>query len=151
MVVEFVLMWAVAFPIATAIVIGQDVKNYLAMWWRYKPMLLLKIKMALTRCGFRVSYGLEDLDRAKKSKGIVMDKQAIKELMYGGLKEIMNNSRYYYKSSVGKNYSSFTTVGREVVNEFVTDLAGYITEAEEAELDTRAKDMVLKTLKSKHE
>lgn len=76
-----------------------------------------------------------------------MDKQAIKELMYGGLKEIMNNSRYYYKSSVGKNYSSFTTVGREVLNEFVTDLAGYITEAEEAELDQRAKDLVLKELK----
>jgi len=76
-----------------------------------------------------------------------MEKQAIKELMYGGLKEIMNNSKYYYKSSVGKNYSSFTTAGADVVKEFVTDLAGYITEAENQELDQRAKDIVLKELK----
>ena len=76
-----------------------------------------------------------------------MEKQAIKELMYGGLKEIMNNNRYYYKSSVGKNYSSFTESGKQVVEEFVMDLAGYIIEAENAELDQRAKDMVIKGLK----
>lgn len=77
-----------------------------------------------------------------------MDKQAIKELMYGGLKEIMNNNRYYYKSSVGKHYSNFTAIGKETVNEFVQDIAGYITEAENAELDQRAKDIVMKELKS---
>ena len=110
-------------------------------------MLLLKIKMVLIRLGFRVSLGLGDLEQAKKSKGYTMDKQAIKELMYGGLKEIMNNNRYYYRSSVGKNYSSFTSVGREVLHKFVEDLAGYICEAEDAELDARAKDMVLKELK----
>ena len=76
-----------------------------------------------------------------------MDKQAIKELMYGGLKEIMNNNRYYYKSSVGKEYSSFTQNGKEVVQEFVTDLAGYIIAAENAELDQRAKDLVMRELK----
>lgn len=77
-----------------------------------------------------------------------MEKQAIKELMYGGLKEIMNNNRYYYKSSVGRQYNSFTESGKAVVQEFVQDLAGYITAAENAELDQRAKDMVLKELKS---
>lgn len=76
-----------------------------------------------------------------------MEKQAIKELMYGGIKEIMNNGKYYYRSSVGKEYSNFTNAGKEVVNEFVQDLAGYITAAENAELDQRAKDMVLKELK----
>jgi hypothetical protein len=76
-----------------------------------------------------------------------MDKQAIKELMYGGLKEIMNNNRYYYRSSVGKNYSSFTTLGREVLTEFVTDIAGYIVEAEDQDLDQRAKKIMLDELK----
>lgn len=76
-----------------------------------------------------------------------MEKQAIKELMYGGLKEIMNNSRYYYRSSIGKEYSSFTDAGKEVLQEFVADLASYITQAEEKELDQRAKDMVMKELK----
>lgn len=76
-----------------------------------------------------------------------MEKQAIKELMYGGIKELMNDRRYYYKSSVGKQYSSFTESGKQVVEEFVMDLAGYIIEAENAELDQRAKDLVFKELK----
>jgi len=138
---------AIIFPIATVIVFGKEVVSCLDKWLKFVPMLLLKIKMALTRYGFRVSYALEDLQQAKKCKGFVMDKQAIKELMYGGLKEIMNNNRYYYKSSVGKEYSSFTPNGKEVVQEFVTDLAGYIIAAENAELDQRAKDLVMKELK----
>jgi hypothetical protein len=77
-----------------------------------------------------------------------MEKQAIKELMYGGVKEIMNNNRYYYKSSVGKHYSNFTEPGKIAVQEFVAEIAAYITDAENAELDQRAKDMVLKELKS---
>lgn len=76
-----------------------------------------------------------------------MEKQAIKEIMYGGLKELMDNRQYYYKSSVGKNYSSFTTVGREALHQFIEELAGFITEAENADLDKRAKDMVIKELK----
>ena len=79
-----------------------------------------------------------------------MEKQAIKELMYGGLKEIMNNSRYYYRSSISKEYSSFTDAGKEVLQEFVADLAGYITAAEEKELDQRAKDMIMKELKQEN-
>jgi hypothetical protein len=103
--------------------------------------------MALTRLGFHVSCGLGDLQQAKKSKGFVMEKQAIKEVMYGGLKEIMNNNRYYYRSSVGKNYSNFTESGKQAVQEFVTDLAGHIIAAEDQELDQRAKDMIMKELK----
>lgn len=76
-----------------------------------------------------------------------MEKQAIKELMYGGIKEIMNNSRYYYRSSTGRQFSSFTENGKTAVQEFVTEIAAYITDAENAELDQRAKDMVLKELK----
>ena len=79
-----------------------------------------------------------------------MEKQAIKELMYGGLKEIMNNSRYYYRSSIGKEYSSFTSTGKEVIQEFVADLASYITEAENKELDQRAKDIVMRELKQEN-
>jgi hypothetical protein len=103
--------------------------------------------MVLIRLGFPVSLGLGDLARVKKSKRFIMDKQAIKELMYGGLKEIMNNGRYYYRSSVGKTYSSFTSTGKDVMHQFIEDMAGYICEAEDAELDERAKEIVLKELK----
>jgi hypothetical protein len=140
-------MWALVLVMPIVIVIGWLGRRLSDMWQKLEPMLLLRTKMALIRLGFRVSLGLEDLHRAKKCKGYRMEKQAIKELMYGGLKEIMNNNRYYYKSSVGKEYSSFTESGKQVVEEFVMDLAGYITDAENAELDQRAKDMVLKELK----
>ena len=147
MVVEYVLMWVLVLVMPIALTIGWIGRHLLDMWQKYVPMLLLRIKMALTRLGFPVIYGLEDLQQAKNYKGFVMEKQAIKELMYGGLKEIMNNSRYYYRSSIGKEYSSFTDAGKEVLQEFVADLASYITQAEEKELDQRAKDMVMKELK----
>lgn len=115
--------------------------------FRLLDVTLLRIKLVLFGLGMRVRLGLSDFERIKHHKGFVMEKQAIKELMYGGLKEIMSNSRYYYKSSIGKEYSSFTSTGKEVVQEFITELAGHIVEAENAELDQRAKDMVMRELK----
>jgi hypothetical protein len=109
--------------------------------------MLLRIKILLRRLGFPISFGLIDLDRAKTYKGFVMEKQAIKEVMYGGIKELMNNRHYYYRSSVSKEFSHFTTEGTEAVQSFIVDMARYITEAENKELDQRAKDMVMKELK----
>lgn len=76
-----------------------------------------------------------------------MDKTAIKHMMYGGIKELMADRRYYYNSGIGKNYSYFTEQGKLALQEFVSDIAVYITEAENTELDQRAKDIVLKELK----
>lgn len=76
-----------------------------------------------------------------------MEKTAIKHMMYGGIKEIMNDRRFYYNSGMGKQYSHFTDEGKLAVYEFVTDIAAYITDAENTELNQRAKDMVLKELK----
>jgi hypothetical protein len=109
--------------------------------------MLLRIKILLRRLGFLVPFGLMDLDRAKTYKGFVMEKQAIKEVMYGGIKELMNNRHYFYRSSVSKEFSHFTTEGEAAVKSFVVDMARYIYEAEDKELDQRAKDMVMKELK----
>ncbi len=76
-----------------------------------------------------------------------MDKTAIKHMMYGGIKELMSDRKYYYTSSTGRHFSHFTDEGKVAVQEFVTEIAAYITEAENKELDQRAKDMVLKELK----
>ena len=76
-----------------------------------------------------------------------MDKGAIKQLMYGGIKELMNDRRFYYNSSMGKNYSYFTDAGKVAVYEFVTEIASYITDAENADLDKRAKEMMINDLK----
>ena len=147
MIVEFVLMWAVAFPIAIVIVIGQDALRWLNKLLRFELMLLLRIKMALIRLGFRVSLGLGDLERAKRSKRLIMEKGAIKELMYGGLKEIMGNRRYYYDSRSDLRFSSFTAEGEIAVREFVCEISKFISAAENKALDERAKDIILSELK----
>lgn len=77
-----------------------------------------------------------------------MQKSAIKDLMYGGLEEIINNRNHYYNSSVGAGYSHFTDSGEEAVMEFIKLIAHKIHEAEQADLDRRAKEQVLKELKS---
>lgn len=76
-----------------------------------------------------------------------MQKGAIKDLVYGGLEEILNNRNYYYNSSVGANYSHLTDSGKEAVIEFIGLISSKIIEAENADLDRRAKEQVLKELK----
>lgn len=76
-----------------------------------------------------------------------MNKHAIKEMMFGGINELMRNKDYYYHSSVGATYSHWTERGREALNEYMDFMAWKMREAEEAELDARAKDMVMKELK----
>jgi len=78
-----------------------------------------------------------------------MEKSAIKDLCYGGLLELLNNRNYYYKSSVGQAYSHLTEDGKTAVSEFMDLVAWKILEAENAELDLRAKQQVLDQLKKK--
>lgn len=77
-----------------------------------------------------------------------MEKQAIKELIYGGINELMQNSRYYYHSNVGSDYSKWTPDGKLAVQEFLEQITKFIHDAEQAALDDRSKDILLKTLKS---
>ena len=55
-----------------------------------------------------------------------MDRQAIKDLVYGGITELMNNRNYFYWSSVGANYSHFTDEGKVALAEFF-NAKGYPT------------------------
>ena len=76
-----------------------------------------------------------------------MQKLAIKDLAYGGMMELLSNSRYYYRSGVGAGYSHLTEDGKDAVIEFVDMIAWKMLEAEDRELDTRAKQQVLDQLK----
>jgi hypothetical protein len=76
-----------------------------------------------------------------------MEKSAIKELMYGGINELMQNNRYYYRSSVGRGYSKWTEHGEQALKEFVSEISHLINEAEEQALDQRAKQLVIEELK----
>ena len=76
-----------------------------------------------------------------------MDKDAVKNLIFGGVCELMRDRRYYYRSSIGANYCHFTDLGEVALKEFMSQMAEVIHRAEEAELDKRAKEMVIKGLK----
>lgn len=78
-----------------------------------------------------------------------MDRQALKDLMYGGLEEIINNGRYYYNSSIGSNYNHFTDAGKENVTKFMEMMAGEMFKCRQEEDAKRSKDMVMKELTAK--
>lgn len=76
-----------------------------------------------------------------------MQKDAIKDLVYGGIEEIINNRKYYYASSVGFGYNHFTEEGKEALCEFMDLMAYKIREAEQEDLNSRAKQQVINGLK----
>jgi hypothetical protein len=76
-----------------------------------------------------------------------MDKSAIKELVYGGVQELMRNRKYYYHSSVGVNYCHWTDEGEKALAAYMNLMGWQILEAEEAVLRQKAKDMVVNGLK----
>jgi hypothetical protein len=76
-----------------------------------------------------------------------MDKDAVKNVMFGGVCELIRDSRYYHHSSVGPEYCHFTARGEVAIKDFMTQMAVNITKAEEVDLNKRAKEMVLKGLK----
>jgi hypothetical protein len=76
-----------------------------------------------------------------------MDKSAVKDLMYGGINELIHSEKYYRYSPVGPEYCRFTDTGKVALEEFMAQMAVNIRMAEKAELDKRAKDMVINGLK----
>ena len=107
-------------------------------------MLLRKIKMALIRCVSRDFYDSEVLKLEKKYN---MKKDAIKDMIYGGLLELMRNPDNYYASSVDFKYNHFTKEGHEAVGSFVSAMCGMIHNIEASDLDARAKELMLQDLK----
>jgi len=76
-----------------------------------------------------------------------MDSESIKALLYGSIKELSRNRKYYYHSSVGINYSHWTEEGVAALSDFMNLMAHKMQEIEAVELDKRAKELVIKGLK----
>jgi hypothetical protein len=76
-----------------------------------------------------------------------MDKAAVKDLIYGGVNELIHNGKYYYHSSVGPEYCHFTDVGKVAISEFMNQMAITMYKVDTAELDKRANAMVIQGLK----
>lgn len=76
-----------------------------------------------------------------------MKRQAAKDLLYGGLLELVHNNRYYYNSSVSVDYNKFTEDGKEALQDFMKHMASVMLKSEEEDLNKRSKELVLKGLK----
>lgn len=77
----------------------------------------------------------------------MLEKSVIKDTMYGGIYELMQNSKYFYRSSVGVNYCHWTEPGVQALSEYLKLMTPMIMEYETQNLDKRAKELVLKGLK----
>jgi len=113
--------------------------------WRSVRMRQLGAKIVKIR-GHYVSHASYDSAVLLEVKRSNMEKSAIKDLVYGGLEELVNNRRYYYHSSVGNAYSHLTDDGKAAVVEFMDLMAFKIRETEQADLESRAKQQVLGVL-----
>lgn len=89
------------------------------------------------------------LTRVRSHNGVpkMLEKNAIKELLYGGMMEMLKNRDYYYNSSIGSNYNHFTESGKVAMAEYLKAMADLMLKAEEESLNKRAKELVIKGLK----
>jgi len=76
-----------------------------------------------------------------------MEKSALKDVLYGGVSELIHNSKYYRYSPIGQDYCRFTEEGEVALKQFMQSMSVLIYATEEKDLDQRAKDMVIKGLK----
>jgi hypothetical protein len=77
----------------------------------------------------------------------MMDKQTIKDTLYGGIHEMMHNQKYFYYSSVGHNYCRWTDEGVKALTEYLKLMTPVLITNERELLDKRAKELVLNGLK----
>lgn len=68
-------------------------------------------------------------------------------MLYGSLNEFGQNSNFYYRSAMGSQYSHFTEKGRDSALQFLELWIHMIAEIEDADLNKRAKQMVIDNLK----
>lgn len=79
-----------------------------------------------------------------------MEKPFVKDILYAGLEEVLSNKNYYYFSSVGSGYSHLTEHGKAAVLEYIEFYAYEIIKADHADMEQRARDLVMNELKREH-
>jgi len=78
-----------------------------------------------------------------------MKKEAAKDLLYGGLLEIMQTREFYYNSGMRGSYSYFTDIGKEAVAEYLDAMANIMLASADAYIDQQSKDLIMKGLTTK--
>jgi hypothetical protein len=79
----------------------------------------------------------------------MMEKQLIKDLLYGSLREIASDSRYFYYSNFCHEYSVLSEEGKRAVLELNKIICHEILRSVAHENEEAAKKFVLEGLKDK--
>lgn len=75
-----------------------------------------------------------------------MDKQMIKDLLYGTIREMQYNKKFFYQSSVGSSYSYWTKDGEQELLSMIKMMASKVQEFEQEQDKLRGQNMLLEKL-----
>jgi hypothetical protein len=76
-----------------------------------------------------------------------MKTQDVEKLLIGSIKELLQDPKYFYQSTVGPDYCHLTQVGNDVILETVNILGSRLLFATMQEDVERSKQLVLDNLK----
>lgn len=79
-------------------------------------------------------------------------RREVEKVINATLKMIVQDSHYFYSSSIDSKYSNLTPNGEEYLIKIFNEFLPLLQEVEREELDQRAREVVLKDLtKNNHE
>lgn len=76
-----------------------------------------------------------------------MKEPVLKDMLYGSIKELLNNEKFFYRSSIGGRYSHLSKEGEEAFAQMFTTFLPLIVDAENEALVEKGKKMILSGLK----
>jgi hypothetical protein len=84
-------------------------------------------------------------------KVIAFTEQEVCTMITSNLKELVQDEKYYYSSSVDSSYSTLTKEGEHYIIKIMAVYLPLLADAQEHELNERAKATVFNTLKDVRE
>lgn len=78
-----------------------------------------------------------------------MKKQAVKNILYGGIAGIMSDPTFYREYS-DPRYATWTDDGKKALQEFIEMISIEVAIAEKEDITTKAKELTLKGLKGEN-
>lgn len=80
-----------------------------------------------------------------------MDKQIIKDMLYGTICEMQQDKRYYYHSKVGVEYSHWHEEGEQQLAQVVKIISARVDQIERDRIRAASQQLLLDELKKNHQ
>jgi hypothetical protein len=79
-----------------------------------------------------------------------MDKQMIKDMLYGTIVEMQNNKKYYYYSAIGVEYSRWQDEGEQQLVQAIKLISARVDQFERDRIRAASQQLLLDELKKDH-